>query len=61
MVVREDKRVQHNANTVRMVAGGCRKGGGGDHQNLPVKVSVHGFTPANLLDVPKSEILRTPL
>lgn len=32
--------------------------GGG---SVPVKVSVQGLIPANLLEVPKSEIFRTPL
>lgn len=30
-------------------------------QSVPVKVSVQGLIPANLLDVPKSDIFRTPL
>lgn len=30
-------------------------------QSIPVKVSVQGLIPANLLDVPKSDIFKTPL
>ena len=30
-------------------------------KKLPVNVSVQGLTPANLLEVPKSEIFKTPL
>ena len=32
-----------------------------DRQNVPVNVSVQGLIPANLFDVPKSDIFRTPL